>query len=105
MSYQIMSEDFTATGNGTPLDMTLSPQNMYALQVVVPSGIPVLWTVILEGSLDGLNWDTLISHTEALGIAKIVFSPSPPTSWMRFRVPVLSLGTSSKITAYALAMD
>jgi len=103
-----MAENFSTTGVGTPLDMSLSPQNQYSMQIVVPSGVPVAWSVVLEISLDGTNWVTILTHTSvANGIATIVFftgNPAP-ASWMRFRVPTLLLGTSPNITAYALAMD
>jgi len=107
MSYQSMSQDFTATGTGDVLDMTLSPQNIYALQVVVPSGTPVGWTVSLQISLDGVNWENVLTHTKLLNSFSINFATDTPkpSNYMRFNVTGLSLGSSPKITAYALAMD
>lgn len=107
MSYQSFSENFSATGEGATLDMSLAPVNIYAIQVTVPSGTPVSWTVNLEISLDGSTWETVLTHTKLLNsfsINSLTGNPRP-ANFMRFNVTALNKGSSPNITAYALAMD
>lgn len=56
------------------------------------------WTVILEGSLDGMFFTTLMQHIKADGDGKIVdLMPPILVRFTRIRVSALSLGSAINI--------
>lgn len=94
---------FTATGAGDIIEIGDAAQR-YALQVV---GDPVpadAWTVDLEGSLDGKNFDTILTHTTGTGDGKLWFSGNQifPALFVRANVRQLTLGSADKITVWIL---
>jgi len=94
---------FTTTGTGTVLTTSLS-FDQYALQVQVV-GTPTLttWIVVLEGSLDGVNYSTILTSTNILGQGVVWGSAMvAPTLYVRSRVVSLVLGLATNITVTIL---
>ena len=74
------TDDYTGTANGTSVDISHRPCKHFAMQVSGVGGTPTGWTVQLQGSLDGVTWTLIISHTasaDALGSTEpsLVFTP------------------------------
>ena len=88
---------FTATGTGDTVDLTVFPMKSFSMQVTGTGGTPTLWTAILEGSLDGTNFDTILTHTNVVGINVVMSTGSAFTTmrYIRPRVTVLTLGGAS----------
>lgn len=106
MAYWDHEETFSGIGNGTVLDMSLQPAKYFSLQVRQESGLALLWSVLLEVSLNGSEWSTIASHTnvaQSLGDIVLPQIVPYPARYLRFRVTGVTVGASIK--ASALAMD
>lgn len=105
-AFSTQSETFTATGNGTTIDISSTPLKTFTLQVVGTNGTPVVWSVILEGSLDGTNFTTILRSTDALGNGIALFSgaSSYPVLYYRIRCASLTLGLATNIVAKVLGV-
>jgi hypothetical protein len=90
-----LSETFTTAGgaaNGSSRRIGATPCSRFAMQVVL-DGVTA-WTVLLQGSLDGSAWFTLVSHSntsEADG--QIVWASDKPVAFLRASVTAISGGT------------
>lgn len=96
MPEEVYYEDvFTTIGVSA---IRLAPAKSFSMQVKGIGAIPQAWTVVLEGSLDGLFFTTLMQHTKTDGDGKIV-DLVPPTlvRFTRIRVASLNLGAASNI--------
>lgn len=105
-AFSTRSETFTTTGNGTTIDVSSTPLQTFTLQVVGTNGTPVLWSVLLEGSLDGTNFTTILRSTDALGNGTALFSGGSlyPVLYYRIRCASLTLGLATNIVAKALGV-
>lgn len=94
-------DTFTSTGNGTTVDASFNPISNFTLSVTT-TGPVSLWTVILEGSIDGDNFSTMTIHTNLLGNGATIFPGVNVTPCLYFRVRcsalTLGLGTSVVVT-------
>jgi len=93
-----VSNTFTSTGIGTILTTPLS-FDQYALQVQVTGNSTLtLWNVVLEGSLNGVNFSTILTSTNLLGPGVIWGSAMvAPSLYIRSRVVSLTLGLATNI--------
>lgn len=91
-AFIVQTDSFAGTGIGTILDLSSSPMSNFSLQVA-SSGTPTVWTVNLEGSLDGSHYDTLVTHTNLVGLSGIITTSSAkgPVLYVRLRVTALTL--------------
>ena len=99
-------ESFTAIATGDAIE-TPSPVKSFAIQVVGVQVAATSWTVLLEGSLDGINFDTILTHTTTTGNAKIVWSGTNlfPSKFFRTRVTAVALGSAASIRVFTLGMQ
>lgn len=74
----------------------------HTLQVKGTGAAPTAWSVTLEGSLDGTNWTTLMTHTAADGSSQ--FADSLPVTYVRVNVVSLTLGGATDITVSFLSI-
>jgi len=89
-----------ATGPGTVVDVSDSPMVTWTIQV---SGVPVSatsWSVALEGSVDGVNFNEVLKHTTLTGDKQNLFSGTTLflAKYYRINVLALTLGPASSIT-------
>ena len=96
-------QEFTATGEGSIIELGGACQN-FALQVVGDPVAATAWGVDLEGSLDGVNFDTLLTHATGTGDGKIWFSGNQvyPVMFLRSKVTSLTLGSAAKIIVWIM---
>jgi hypothetical protein len=73
----------------------------FALQVTTPSGAITSWSVNVEGSLDGVNWTVIGTHSANIG--STVWFVDKPVSSIRVNVTALVLGTAPSIGVSVLA--
>ena len=92
-------DTFTATATGVTVDVSAQGMTQFAMQVKQTSTV-TSWTVVLEGSLDGTNFQTILTHTKAGnldgGIIGLAASASPYL-YFRSRCSALSLGGGTNI--------
>lgn len=95
------SDTFTGTGNGTTVDVSAQGMKDFSLQVK-QTGTVTSWTVVLEGSLDGTNFQQILSHSKATeldgGVIGLPVSGSPYL-YFRSRCSAISLGGGTNVIA------
>jgi len=98
----LTTDTFTTTGIGATYTPSISYRS-FALQVKGTGATPTLWTVILEGSIDGVNFSTIMTHTQAI-LETILWTGTNfyPIIAYRVRTPVLTLGGASNIVVTLL---
>ena len=100
------TDTFTGTGNGTSVDATANPIGSFGILVRATGGTPTLWTLVLEGSIDGTNFSTILTHTNTLGLNVNLWSGAliSPCRYFRSRVVALTLGGASNIISDIVGM-
>ncbi len=74
----------------------------YASITTVVAGTPTSFTIVLEGSLDGVNWSTLATTTNVAGETQFA-TGAIPFGALRARCSAASGGTSPTVTIVAVA--
>lgn len=101
--FSTRSDVFTTTTNGTIVNVSASPVKYFALQVN-QTGTITSWTVVLEVSLDGTNFTTILTHTNILGDGMTVYIGTLTASslYFRSRCSAITLGAGTNVTAIIL---
>ena len=60
------NDTFSSVSTGTVVNASAKPPRSFSLQVTGVGGIPNEWNVVLEGSLNGTDWTTLLTSSGAL---------------------------------------
>lgn len=102
---------FSATTTGVPktsngaayIPASAAPFATYGIAVKGVGGTLTSWTVTLDGSLDGANWTTLITHNATDGSTSWE-TTGKPCLFIRVNVSALSLGTATSITVVVVAV-
>lgn len=96
-------DTYTSTGIGTTADVSTVPLSNFTL-LVTTTGTVTSWIVILEGSIDGINFSTMATHTNLVGANISVFPGvnKSPCLYFRTRCTALLLGLGINITATVL---
>jgi len=100
---QTRSDTYVATATGTTVNATTAPKQNFSLQVN-QTGTVTSWTVVLEGSLDGTNFTTLITHTDADGSGTVKTASGKPALYFRSRCSAITLGAGTNVIATILGM-
>jgi len=98
------STDFTGvvtTGPTDTIDVSGSPMVTWTLQVKGDPVAATLWEVVLEGSVDGINFSDILKHTTLTGDGINLFSGTTLflAKYYRVNVTTLTLGGASNIVA------
>ena len=106
MQYQTSFDTYTVTASGVTKALRTA-MSKFSLQVTGTGAVPTTWTVILEGSLDNVNFTPIITHTQVSGNALILSTGSSffPMTFYRTRCSVLVLGAATNIVALVLASE
>lgn len=80
-----------------------APFATYAISVKGTGAAPTSWTVLLEGSLDGVNWTTILTHNATDG-SILWDTAGKPTVFVRANVTALTLGPATDITVVVVAV-
>jgi hypothetical protein len=106
-AFSTRSDTYTAAANGVTVDVTTTPTKFYSVQVKGTGAVATAWSIVLEGSLDGTNFDTILAHDENIGDGKIMFgSASPsPCRYFRSRCVSITLGGATNIVVTILGIQ
>lgn len=99
------SDTYTAVGVGTLVDATTQPVQHFAIQVLFTGGDPpISWTVVLEGSLEGTVFTTILTHATAdlAGTVKWSGTSFYPCRYFRSRCTNLNLGLATGLVVWIL---
>jgi len=105
--YATRSDTFTGTGNGTAVDASTRPMRAFALQVTGTGAAATSWTVVLEGSLDGTTYTTILTHTgtvDSNGGTHWGDAVATPILYFRSRCTAVTLGSATNIIAVVLGV-
>lgn len=104
VGFATRQDTFTATGNGQTVDVHTSPLTRYAIQVKGTGAAATSWDIVLEGSLDGVNFSTILEHVTSIGDGQVLWSGEldSPALYFRSRVIALSLGTATNVVVTIL---
>lgn len=104
------SKSFTAIDDGTSLavagrvvDMSANPCAWYAVQAT-KGGSVTAWTLLLQGSLDGTNWFTIATHTNADPGDKNTKQNSTVTIAKKMRLNLTALTGAGTLDASVVAL-
>jgi hypothetical protein len=97
---------FTAPGSGETVSIA-SGVKSYSIMV---KGVAVEannWNVVLEGSLNGVDFTTILIHKKSTGNGVLLATETVliPSLFFRSRVTALNLGAATSINVTILGMD
>jgi len=98
---------FTQVGSSGIIDLTKSPIAIFSLSAKGTGASPTAWGVKFEGSLDGVNWTGLLSHSTTTGDGVIVSTGNndTPVDFIRVNVGSLTLGTATNLVVKILGLQ
>lgn len=92
-------DTFVAAASGATVDTSLVPCNRFSLQVKGTGAAPTSWEVVLEGSLNGLQFTTIATHKSGVDADGAVRwqAQATPAKHFRSRVVAVVLGPATNI--------
>jgi len=98
-------DTYTSTGTGTAIEVGGAVQN-FSLQVAGDEVAATAWSVNLEGSLDGIHFEPLLTHTESHGNGTVIFNGNQvyPVMFIRSKTTTLTLGSATRLIVHILGM-
>lgn len=105
-NFATRQDTFTTTGSGVTINKSAAPVSKFGLQVKGTGAAATLWSVNLEGSLDGVNFSTVLSHVTATGDGSVMWigSLEAPLLYFRSNVTALTLGSATNIVVTILGI-
>lgn len=95
------SDTYTIAATGETVDATPSGFRSFGIQVKGTGAAATAWSIVLEVSLDGTNFATLLEHDSSAGDSDggIVWSGAAdsPSLYFRSRLISVTLGSASSI--------
>ncbi len=95
------SDTYTTATNGTTVDVSAQGMGRFGIQCK-QTGTVTSWTIVLEASLDGSNFFTLLTHTKVdNGDGAAVFTGTNvyPVLYFRSRCSAITLGGGTNVVA------
>lgn len=100
------TDSFAAATSGATQESYSAVPDSFSLSVNEVGGTATSWTVVLEGSNDGVTWVTILTHTQAApGKGLPIFQAAgvlTPVAYFRTRCTAIVLGTATSIKATAV---
>lgn len=104
--YQTRTDTYTVAGNGVTVDASASPLKYYSIQVKGTGAAATAWDVVLEASLDGVNFSQVLQHDTADGDGVVLWATTPaPALYFRSRCVSLTLGSATNIIVTILGVE
>lgn len=105
-SYAYLQDSLTATGSAGAVanNFSSSAPFKYFSLAVAPSAGSGAWSVILQGSLDNLNWTNIVVNSSVTSSAGIIASNSSPVPALFLRTYANSLANGLTVTATAIGV-
>lgn len=104
-TYSFTQQTFTSFDVSLPIDISSKPMKNFSLCVVGTDDVPSNWNVILQVSIDGMNFTPVLTHNTATGDSITIFTLEKlyPCLYYQINVTDLSLGNASNIVVSVLA--
>ena len=65
--FRTRSDTFTAAGNGATVSILDFPSKSFSISVKRTDASATAWSVVLEGSLNAVEFSTILTHVTATG--------------------------------------
>lgn len=107
VEHDFVSETFTTSGIGKVVDCREFPLTYFSIQVT-QTGTVTSWTVLVEGSLDGITYSTILTHTKSgTGNGETLFSGAliSLSRYVRANCSALNLGSGTNIKSTWIGMQ
>lgn len=100
------SDSFTGVASGSTLAATSAPVKSFSIAVKGTGTSATTWNIVLEGSLDGVNFTSILTHTNTTGDGVTLSSGTAksPCLYFRSRVTALSLGSATNVVVTILGV-
>lgn len=103
-AFSTRSDTFTASGNGTTVDVSLKPHKNFSLQVQGTGAAASAWNVVVEGSLNNSKFTTILEHSNAgefrnAADGETVWFNGGPFFYFRSRCVSITLGSATNVVA------
>lgn len=109
LGYGSQSDTYAATGTGAVLSATARPLKSFALAVKGTGAAPTSFTVLLQGSLDGTNWTTILTASNITpGDGQVQWAAAgiaTPAIYFRTNTTALVLGSATDIVVRLLGLQ
>lgn len=96
-------DTYTAAATGTAVDVSDVGASTFGMQVKGTGAAATAWNVVLEVSLDGTNYASLLTHSSADGDSDggVVWSGAnaSPALYFRSRCVSVTLGSATNVVA------
>lgn len=96
---------FIGDGVGASVDLRQRPCSKWSLQVRGSGMSATAWTVVLESSLDGGLWTTILTHNTATLDGVTVSVVDKPALFYRVSLSGLTLAPAGALYAHVLGME
>ena len=102
--FRTRADTFTSTTNGTTVDVSTAPLSIFGIQVKGTGGVATTWDVRLEGSLNNIDFSTILTHTQVTGDGIVLWIGAlrAPLLYFRSRVAGLVLGPATNVVVTIL---
>ena len=104
LNFGSRNDSYAATGVGVTVSCS-APVRDFSVCVKGTGAGATSWTVLVEGSNDGINWTTIISHTDSDGDGKTKVAVDFPVNFFRSHCSAVSLGSATAIVAQIVGMQ
>jgi hypothetical protein len=104
--FKSRSDTYTTATAGIAIDTSAFPLKYFSIQVKGTGDTADAWNIVLEGSLDGTNYQDIADHTTDVGDGGIVWSSAnpAPVRYFRSRVDSITLGMASDVVVTILGV-
>lgn len=105
-NFATRADTFTVAGNGVTVDKHTAPVSSFALQIKGTGAAATAWDIVLEASLDGTNFTTILEHTTAVGDGQTMYTGEldSPALYFRSRLVSVTLGSATNIVVTILGV-
>jgi hypothetical protein len=107
-NFKTRSDTYVAAGNGTTVDVSAAPVKIFSIEVKGTGASATSWQVVLEGSLDNVNFTTILNHVNTfVGDGQVLYSGAALGASLYFRSRCVSvvLGGATNIVVTILGMN
>lgn len=101
------TQNFTTAVAGPTIDAVSAPPKAFSLQVKGVGAAATAWSVVLEGSNDGVTFSTILTHGTLDTDGKLLFTGTGffPCKYFRSRVVSLTLGPATGLIVSSLGVE
>ena|ERR1700719_802221 len=100
------SDTYTTAATGTTVNVSTTSAKTFSIHIKGTGAAATLWNVVLEGSLDNVNFTTVLTHTNTTGDGIVLYSGATlyPSLYFRSRCVSITLGSATNIVVTILGV-